>query len=496
MNIAGIRNHLSAWREWELNPIVIKELRQAVRSWAVTGMLLLFLVVLFVASVVFLAMGSYDQDTALGSQMFSAFTVILAIASVLFIPLYMGIRVASERQENNPDLFYISTLTPARIIRGKFLCGLYMAVLFFSACMPFMAFTNLLRGVDLPTIFFILFCLFLAVCAANMIAIFLGCVSASRPFKILIALFGIIGSFWLVIPLIGYSLFFLNSGIATSMGGSRFWVTMLTVIAIGVAVTGLFFVLSVGMVSPPSANRALPIRIYVTAIWLLTGMLGFGWMVKSRSSDVINLWAALMLALLISSMLVVIANADQLSQRVRRAIPQSFVKRFFAFLFYNGPAGGLIWVIFLMCATGTAAAKLGALSPGHVTKADDWLIYGTVAAYAVGYSLTALFIHRRFLPGRSPKLTPLIAAFVCCVFALLPSVILFFLNKLTWASIERLELGNIFNLFSIRDDSQLIDHFYFAFGWCALMITFNAPWLVRQWRNFAPPPKDAPPVMP
>src|SRR5262249_27082793 len=160
------------------NPIVVKELRQAVRSWAVTGMLLLFLIVLFVASVAFLAMGSLDQDTALGSEMFSAFTVILALASVLFIPLYMGIRVASERQENNPDLFYISTLSPARIIRGKFLCGVYMAVLFFSACMPFMAFTNLLRGVDLPTIFFILFCLFLVVCAANMIAIFLGCVSA------------------------------------------------------------------------------------------------------------------------------------------------------------------------------------------------------------------------------------------------------------------------------------------------------------------------------
>ena len=83
--------------------------------------------------------------------------VILAGASVFFIPLYVGIRVAVERQENNPDLLYVSTLSPARIIRGKFLCGAYMALLFFSACMPFMAFTNLLRGVDLPTVFFILF---------------------------------------------------------------------------------------------------------------------------------------------------------------------------------------------------------------------------------------------------------------------------------------------------------------------------------------------------
>ena len=50
MNIARIKSHFINWREWELNPIVIKELRQAVRSWAVTGMLLLFLIVLFITS--------------------------------------------------------------------------------------------------------------------------------------------------------------------------------------------------------------------------------------------------------------------------------------------------------------------------------------------------------------------------------------------------------------------------------------------------------------
>ena len=205
MNIAGIKNHLANWREWELNPIVIKELRQAVRSWAVTGMLLLFLTVLFITSLIFLITQSFevDQNMQLGGTMFSVFMVILAIASIFFIPLYVGVRVAAERQENNPDLLYVSTLSPARIIRGKFFCGAYMALLFFSACMPFMAFTNLLRGVDLPTVFFILCYLFLVVCAANMIAIFFACLPMSRPFKILIVIYGFFQSFGLIIPLVG-----------------------------------------------------------------------------------------------------------------------------------------------------------------------------------------------------------------------------------------------------------------------------------------------------
>jgi hypothetical protein len=142
MNLAGIKDHFSNWRQWELNPILVKELRQAVRSWAVTGVLLLFLTALFIISLGFLVFQSFnvDPDVQLGGQMFSWFSGILAVASVFFIPLYMGVRVAAERQENNPDLFYVSTLSPARIILGKFLCGAYMAVLFFSACMPFMAF--------------------------------------------------------------------------------------------------------------------------------------------------------------------------------------------------------------------------------------------------------------------------------------------------------------------------------------------------------------------
>src|SRR5471032_879193 len=198
------KNHFTNWREWEFNPIVIKELRQGVRSWTVTGMLLLFLVVLFIASLGFLVTQTFDASAnmGLGATMFSAFTVILAGASILFIPLYIGVRVAQERQDNNPDLLYVTAVSPSRIIFVKFLCGAYIAVLFFSACMPFMAFTNLLRGVDLPTVFFILAFLFLVVCAANMFAIFLACLPMSRPFKFLFIIYGIFQSYAVIALLV------------------------------------------------------------------------------------------------------------------------------------------------------------------------------------------------------------------------------------------------------------------------------------------------------
>src|SRR5436190_18304496 len=95
-----IKAHLANWRRWELNPIVVKELRQSVRSWAVTGMLLLFLTILFCTSLVFLIGQSFQVTTnqRLGGDIFQTFTVILTGASLLFIPLYIGVRIAVERQ--------------------------------------------------------------------------------------------------------------------------------------------------------------------------------------------------------------------------------------------------------------------------------------------------------------------------------------------------------------------------------------------------------------
>ena len=493
MNLAGIKDHFSNWRQWELNPILVKELRQAVRSWAVTGVLLLFLTALFIISLGFLVFQSFDvnPDMQLGGEMFSWFTGILAVASVIFIPLYMGVRVAAERQENNPDLFYVSTLSPARIILGKFLCGAYMAVLFFSACMPFMAFSNILRGVDLPTIFYIMFRLFLLVCAVNMIAIFLACIPASRPFKVLFTLFGFIVSTWVVGPVIMFSLLALRTGVGTSMGGRDFWMLTLTEIAIGAAVTGLFYVMAVALVSPPSSNRALPVRIYITVIWFLTGLLCLAW-AKTTRPEMVYAWFVPIFILLLASLVVVVSNSDVLSHRVRRAIPQSRWKQFLAFFVFNGAAGGLLWVGLMMAAT---FIVFHLLFPTVANTGNTFLSLGAVAAYAFDYALTALFIQRTFLPARPPKLTGLIAAIIAATCSLMPSIVLFFLNQLTWNSIEGLELGNAFNIGSMRDDTRIIDHAYFSLGWLAFMVLLNAPWFGRQVRNFAPPPTDTPPVI-
>jgi len=493
---AKLARHLANWREWELNPIVIKELRQGVRSWTVTGMLLFFLALLFLASLGFLVGQSIDGNVnlALGGRMFSVFVIILAAASVFFIPLYTGVRVAAERQDNNPDLLYVSTLSPARIILGKFLCSTYLVVLFFSACMPFMAFTNLLRGVDLLTVFFILAFLFLLVCASNSIAIFLACIPASRPFKVLFALAGFILSFWVVIP-IWASLELMGAGVGAMMAQPNFWLGCLVAFGLGLAVMGLFFVLSVALISPPSANRARPVRIYFTWFWGFGGLVAWGW--SWRTADPLWLWAwtgwtACLLAL---TLVATISNSDQLSLRVRRTIPPSSAKRLVAFFFFNGAAGGLLWVAGLFAATCFLSHALIATLPASaLPTVDDWRKLGVTAVYAADYALTALLLQRRFLPRHPPKLAGLLAVLLAGGWAIAPSLFLFFANRLTWKSVEGLQLGNAFNAGFGRDHSELVAHQWFAGGWLLVALALNLTWFLRQVRNFRPPesPKAPP----
>jgi len=492
--LAQLKSHFGNWRQWEFNPVVVKELRQAVRSWAVTGTLLLFLLVLFCAAVIFFVTQSFDLNTdqRMGATIFSTFSVILTGASLLFIPLYIGIRVAAERQESDLDLLYISTLTPGRIIRGKFFCGAYVTLLFFSACMPFMTFTNLLRGIDLPSVFFVLFCLFLVVCCAVQVAIFLACLPISKLLKILIGLFATFTTFWLTAGITVIIAELVQRGIGSMMGEPNFWGGFLTIASVILSAALLLYFLSVALVSPLSANRALPIRIYLTIVWAIGGVLALIWAFHEKEPRLILLWAIPSIVIFGVSLVVIVSNHDTLSIRVRRDIPERLVPRALAFLFFNGAAGGLLWAALLLGTTFLAVSVFLSVHHPTVTPFDvetiDEILSSCAASicYLFAYALAGLFVHRKFFSRRPPRLAGVFAVLIPAAWALFPVFYLFFLNRLTSHSLERMQPGNIFNLFGTNDTSQLQLHVLYSVGGLAVMVVLNLKWFLQQARNFKP----------
>ena len=138
MNLTAILDRLDD----QLNPIVVKELRQAVKSRMVVGILGLFLGLQLLLLGFYLLSGemrSQSQviDWSAGYEVFRIQQGILLFTIMIAVPAYACIRLANERTDQNVDLMFISTLRPASIVWGKFFAAVVLGLLVFSACAPF-----------------------------------------------------------------------------------------------------------------------------------------------------------------------------------------------------------------------------------------------------------------------------------------------------------------------------------------------------------------------
>ncbi len=177
MSITSLKNHFAGWREWEPNPILVKELRQAVRSHILEGMLMVLLLMLFAGSVTALVGENLrDSEMEAGRAVFRSCLAMLAVGGLMFIPIYTGIRLALEKHQ--ADMMFFTPLRAQNLVRGKALGGVCLAGLFLSVCLPFMAFSSLLRGLDLVTILFTVLLLYFAICVAILAAVAIGAVRA------------------------------------------------------------------------------------------------------------------------------------------------------------------------------------------------------------------------------------------------------------------------------------------------------------------------------
>ena len=80
--------------QFDVNPVWVKDLRQASRSWVVTGTLLLMLLVFYLISLGAVIFGEAQNRAAnyLGPTIFGTIGFTSLIAAYIFIPIYIGVR--------------------------------------------------------------------------------------------------------------------------------------------------------------------------------------------------------------------------------------------------------------------------------------------------------------------------------------------------------------------------------------------------------------------
>jgi hypothetical protein len=166
---------LAQWGE-RINPLVVKEVRQGLRSrvfWLSFGLMLLACFIISLAAYVETLENSLRPQ---GRTFFLAFFFCLGGAHFFLLPYGAYRSLAREREDETWVLLLLTGLGPRRILRGKVASCLVQGGLYASAVGPFLLFSYYLNGIDLPTLLLVLglgACWFLfltvvAVCAATL----------------------------------------------------------------------------------------------------------------------------------------------------------------------------------------------------------------------------------------------------------------------------------------------------------------------------------------
>ena len=135
------------------NPVLVKEVRQALRSRGFTASFLLTLGGCWCLSLALVGMeGDALQQGDSGPEFFRAYLFALLIPLCFIVPMGLFGSVIAEFRDQTFEVLATSRLTPQQIVVGKLQgAGVSMAA-YLSAMAPFLCFTYLLRGLDLPVI--------------------------------------------------------------------------------------------------------------------------------------------------------------------------------------------------------------------------------------------------------------------------------------------------------------------------------------------------------
>src|SRR6056297_737418 len=244
--------------EW-LNPILIKEARQSLKSrqFVVTFFLLL------VASCLWTIMGVATNAPNVyylpsGDHLLAGYYFVLAIPLIGLVPLAAHRSLAAEIDEGTFEMLMVTQLTSTRIVLGKLNSAMLQMLIYFAAIVPCLAFSYLLRGVELPTIAVLVVIVFFTALLVTSLARLLAAVATNRATQTL-ALLAILG-------VIVFAEFACGAaslgGILYDSGGSNIETLMFVSIylVIGGSCLLLFIKAAAAKIAPVTENRSTVLR--------------------------------------------------------------------------------------------------------------------------------------------------------------------------------------------------------------------------------------------
>jgi hypothetical protein len=326
------------------NPIVVKEVRQALKSRQFVVTFLLLLLAAWAGSI--FGVSYLGESIDYGSPavtFYAGFLFALCMATLVIVPFSTFRSIIEERTETTLELLQITALSPAQIVRGKTLSAMVQVLVYYSAIAPFIAFTALLPGFDIVHMVFSLVMLLITALCFSLIALAIGTQARNTTFQSLSSLFVIAIAFGGMMTFFG---FMTAAGNGIRFDESDTWWALALVVFLGLSTGYVCEQAAIAQLTFDADNRSTGIRLATGAQWLFCwiGLLTF---LIVRQPPPMNS-GALTTILTLTAMqitaagLLFVGTPDSLSRRVSRGLPRSGALRVLWAPFLPGAARGLL----------------------------------------------------------------------------------------------------------------------------------------------------------
>ena len=244
-----------------LNPILVKEARQALKSrqFVVTFTLVLLCGLVWSLMGVSILMPAVYYEPS-GPFMLRGYFFVLTVPMLLVVPFSAYRSLAGEREDGTYELLSITTLSSLQIVIGKLGSALLQMLVYYSALSPCIAFTYLLRGVDIVTILLALVHTFWVAVLLSTIGLLVATLSRLRQVQVLLSVALLIGLLFVTFMWWGITGDFPGLIVGLAFDQAEFWVVQVCILSLGLSYVVLFLLVAAAQLSFSSDNRSTRLR--------------------------------------------------------------------------------------------------------------------------------------------------------------------------------------------------------------------------------------------
>lgn len=484
----------------EPNPILLFELRQAVRNRFVNGLLLLYLAIV---TALFYFTFRVDASalpplTPMLPTIVTEFATLQLLRLLLVyyaftattLVLFGAVRTASDRLEDSPALS--TALSPRQIVSGKMQFGLVFGLLFLSVTFPLMTGAYLMRGLDIRVLLIGAFFYYSLVQVQYFLTVAVFSTASTMGRLIAAMTVTVVAQVLLV-----YFTFQVVPNLIEDLSNPPDIITlifaMLMCLLIIVTVMLFIYIFAVAGFSPESSNRMLPIRVSLSVVQVLlittalivcvaelAGLKGVS--LVSRFVYIPNFlfWMSFPFVFALF-----ICERETLPRRIRKTIPKTITRRFCVFPFCTGAAGAMTWCVLALvceylqhlvayqCRTGEFRNNWSSLNFG-------FMFFNYCATVLILYNL----ILKRWIARQWNWTLPLFVAGLLLVFIVFASLISVWLGFYfdPWQFFERFPVLPI--PWSDQVPHLVYLQIYVSRIWFLVLVVIGMPWVYRRFKDF------------